>query len=76
MVLNNYVYYLSTGARDILKLDYEKCGHLRKEGGIERSVLSKFVKCKIHAVYKSFYSWVNVIVISIVCHTTFKHGSS
>ncbi|XP_048744929.2 uncharacterized protein LOC125657983 [Ostrea edulis] len=34
----------SIGARDILKLDYEKCGHLRKEGGIERSVLSKFVK--------------------------------
>lgn len=35
-----------TGARDIIKLDYEKSGHLRKEGLIERSLLGKFVQCK------------------------------
>ncbi|XP_061183190.1 uncharacterized protein LOC133191451 [Saccostrea echinata] len=34
----------SIGAQDILKLDFDKCGHLRKEGGLERTLLSKFVK--------------------------------
>lgn len=31
------------GARDILKLDYQKSGHLRKEGLLERSLLGKLV---------------------------------
>lgn len=34
----------SIGAQDILKLEFDKCGHLRKEGGLERTLLSKFVK--------------------------------
>ncbi|XP_078312816.1 uncharacterized protein LOC111135710 [Crassostrea virginica] len=40
----------SIGARDIIKLDYEKSGHLRKEGLIERSLLGKFVQWRQYFV--------------------------
>lgn len=33
----------SIGARDIIKLEYQKSGHLRKEGRLERSLLGKIV---------------------------------
>ena len=45
-MLDNLIEDFYTGARDIIKLDYEKSGHLRKEGLIERSLLGKFVQCK------------------------------
>lgn len=33
----------SIGARDIIKLDFQKSGHLRKEGRLERSLLGQIV---------------------------------
>ena len=36
------------GARDIVKLEYDKCGHLRKEGLLERSFIGNFVQCKFY----------------------------
>nr|XP_022341710.1 uncharacterized protein LOC111135709 isoform X1 [Crassostrea virginica]XP_022341711.1 uncharacterized protein LOC111135709 isoform X1 [Crassostrea virginica] len=40
----------SIGARDIIKLDYEKSGHLRKEGLLERSLLGRFVQWRQYFV--------------------------
>ncbi|XP_078312114.1 uncharacterized protein LOC111133686 isoform X2 [Crassostrea virginica] len=40
----------SIGARDIVKLEYDKCGHLRKEGLLERSFIGNFVQWRQYFV--------------------------
>lgn len=48
------------GARDIIKLDFQKSGHLRKEGRLERSLLGQIVGVTcMHIVF--CWIWSNTI---------------